>query len=118
MGIFDKLMFWKKSDEDFRFDSALDKEMGKSSLPESFDLEQKQRLGLDEPSAFGESPASAPSAFSSAAPQPPAQFGGRNTDIELLNSKLDTIKAILNSLDQRMANLERNLGQKQPPKLW
>lgn len=115
MGILDKLMFWKKSDEDFKFDSALDREMGKSSLPESFDQEQKQRLGLDESSGLPESAPSAPAAFSAA-----SQFSGKNQDLELINSKLDTIKAMLNSLDQRMANLERNLGsgQKQPPKLW
>lgn len=114
MGIFDKVMFWKKGGDEFKFDAALDKEMGKSSLPESFDLEQKQRLGLDESSGLPESTPSAPAAFSAA-----SQFSGKSQDWELINSKLDTIKAMLNSLDQRMANLERNLiQQKQPPKLW
>jgi len=39
---------------------------------------------------------------------------------ELINSKLDTIKALLNSLDQRIANIENATGaEKQKPKnLW
>jgi len=44
-------------------------------------------------------------------------------DVELINSKLDTIKAILGSLDQRLANIERNSGvsrnqNNQRQKLW
>jgi len=48
--------------------------------------------------------------------QPPAT-GKR--DLELLSSKLDTIKAILNSMDQRIANIERSTGTvKKEEKLW
>jgi len=39
--------------------------------------------------------------------------------MELISSKLDTIKAIMSSLDQRMSNLEQAAGiKKQKDKLW
>jgi hypothetical protein len=46
--------------------------------------------------------------------------GGSSKDIELINSKLDTLKAILTSMDQRLSNLERNSGneQQQKQRLW
>jgi len=43
-------------------------------------------------------------------PQPITSAGTPQRDLELINSKLDTLKAILNSLDQRMANLEEAAG--------
>ena len=39
-------------------------------------------------------------------------------DLELINSKLDTLKAILNSMDQRIANLERAAGVEQKKMPW
>ena len=41
-------------------------------------------------------------------------------DLELISSKLDTIKAMLASLDQRTANLERAAGvqQQRRERLW
>ena len=39
---------------------------------------------------------------------PKAETGQR--DLELINSKLDTLKAILGSMDQRIANLEKAAG--------
>lgn len=39
-------------------------------------------------------------------------------DLELINSKLDTIKAMLTSLEQRIGNLERASGTGQEKRLW
>jgi len=45
--------------------------------------------------------------------------GGSSKDIELINSKLDTLKAILTSMDQRLSNVERNTGnEQQKQRLW
>ena len=39
-------------------------------------------------------------------------------EIELLNSKLETIKAILAAMDQRLANIEKAAGIDQKQRLW
>lgn len=39
-------------------------------------------------------------------------------DFELLNSKLDTLKAILNNIEQRLANLEQAAGIEKKNRLW
>ena len=54
-------------------------------------------------------------------PSPLATPGTDSRELELISSKLDTIKAILNSLDRRIANLEKlSLGgtEKKEDKLW
>ena len=120
MSLLDKLKFWKKEDEfDFDFDKKVDHEMGKTGT---------QDLGLGHPgekSFFDEHAAETkpfgpeePSAFQAA--RASTSTGSRGSrDLELINSKLDTIKAILNSLDQRMASLERSsAGGKKEEKLW
>ena len=65
-------------------------------------------------------PGAAPSRpFSSSFPE---QSLNLSRDLELLNSKLDTVKALLASLDQRLANLERAAGvqpsRQQQQRLW
>lgn len=100
MAVFDKLMFWKKKDE----------------------------LGIPNPNRdaglqfndFGQQP---PQGFQQFPPQgymPPPSFqqpqmdsfqnqqGYRqNKDMELISAKLDAIKAMLENLNQRVANLEK-----------
>lgn len=119
MGLLDKLKFWKKEDEfDFDFDKKVDQEMGKSPSGSAdlglggeksfFDHEESKPLS----SPLEETGAS----FPGAAKMPAS---GSNRDLELINSKLDTIKAILNSLDQRIASLERSSHSgKKEEKLW
>ena len=43
--------------------------------------------------------------------------GTPQRDLELINSKLDTLKAILSSMDQRIANLEKAAGVEQNNKM-
>ncbi|MBR9683388.1 hypothetical protein GOV03_02510 [Candidatus Woesearchaeota archaeon] len=50
------------------------------------------------------------------APRTPGTISSR--DLELINSKLDTIKAILGSVDQRIANLEKIAGVEQKKMPW
>ena len=107
MGIFSKLQFWKKHD-DFDFDELANQEIkGTSHLD--------QQLGLAEKSPFEEH-AATPSLY----PETPIMGNVRSAeakDLELISSKLDTLKAMLTSLDQRISNLEHALGTG-PKKLW
>jgi hypothetical protein len=137
MGIFGKLAFWKKED-DFDIDSIAAKEMGSGQ-----ELFKGDNLGLDEKPISQEKDLFAmpkdteqPQTFDSPTQQQPiggieqlrqqnqemrqqrAVAGISARDVDLLSSKLDTIKALLNSMDQRIANLERSSLPKKQDKLW
>lgn len=124
MGIFDKIMFWKKKDE-LDFDDIGSSKEGTDAPPmDDLGLDQKP-AGLDEKSLFHDeetpAPASTPGALEQrpAPPPPSATAGSKDRDLELIMSKLDTIKAILTSMDQRIANLETVAGVgKKKDKLW
>ena len=120
MGLLGKLKFWKKED-DFDFDALADKEMGKIP-PRDMGLDQNN--SLPEKSHFDEELEAEPP-FLSPRMQAPSrgtntftQPAGANRDLELINSKLDTLKAILNSMDQRIAHLEQMTGVEKKQKLW
>lgn len=123
MSLLGKLKFWHK-EEDFDFDSLADKEMGKMP-PTDFGTDQASS-GTDEKSFFPSEPEaeplSSPRFQSSPSRSSPPSFTSpqsANRDLELINSKLDTLKAILNSMDQRIAHLEQNSGaDKKQPRLW
>lgn len=121
MGLFGKLAFWKKDEMDF--DQLAQKELGSGS-----DIVPPDNLGIDDKSPFEhpEEPDHAPFAVARSPPtarpsfnQPSSYNQESNRDLELINSKLDTIKAMLLSMEQRMANLERESNP--PPRkerLW
>ncbi|MBI1968516.1 hypothetical protein HYS49_01260 [Candidatus Woesearchaeota archaeon] len=113
MAFFDKFKFWKKEDE---FDKMAEKELRVESTfaRDDLGLREKSPFG-EEPSAFG-APETAVSP--SLAPAPRAGSGEHDRELELINSKLDTIKALMASLDQRLASLERSLSKEEKPKLW
>ncbi len=120
MGLFGKLMFWKKED-DFSFDVLADKEMQKAGIPPADDLgiEHNRQIGIEESSSFEEPvsslpPVSAPSPLRKQQPLSPSAPQS-NSQLELISSKLDTIKAILDSMERRLASLE---GTEQRKKLW
>ncbi len=137
MGLFNKLMFWKK-DPEMDFDKLTSDNLGSSfGNEQNQDINQdplglnKDLTGINEKSPFEEldKQSLGSSSFSQ---QPPAQsassFDTRNQttqassqkrELELINSKLDTIKAILSSLDQRLANIEKSAPrQEQNRRLW
>tara|TARA_Y100000310_G_scaffold329251_1_gene398710 strand:- start:1905 stop:2288 length:384 start_codon:yes stop_codon:yes gene_type:complete len=127
MGVFDKLAFWKKSD-DLNFDSLAKEDlalgMGKGGAP------VQDNLGLSENSPFGDkatgldAPTTNPFPTQPQTPKPitpaaPSPNMGEVRDLELISSKLDTVKAILTSMDQRIANLEVAAGvNKKKDNLW
>lgn len=125
MGIFNKL-FGKKKDE---FDELAEKELaakdfGRPEIPAELglgpepDLEEKSPFSASPPEEQASMPSYPPGGMRQAA-FPSAAVGTRDRDLELISSKLDTVKAILASLDQRMANLEKAAGVgKKEEKLW
>ena len=123
MGLFGKLAFWKKDDLDFErlAQKDLNLGIGKDGVPIQDDL------GFEEKSPFGDKSTDFEHPSSSFTPRTPAASPVYQTqtartsdrDLELISSKLDTIKAILTSMDQRIANLERAAGvDKNKEKLW
>ena len=135
MSFFNKLAFWKKED-DFDFDKMADQELHHQPLT---DPPIQDNLGLESSDPNFQQPQPAHDPFASPPPTspPPDHFNQQqhssspssgsfssqpmqNKDMELLNSKLDTIKALLASLDQRMANIEHGSSQerKQQGRLW
>jgi hypothetical protein len=127
MSFLNKIMFWKKEDDfdfDNKFDDLTKDHMDPSNdfMKQSLDDNQKQNLGLEEQSPFDElqQQQHQKSAFSASQPTQPLQQpapGGKEREMELINSKLDTIKALLSSLDQRIANIEKSNGGRKE-KLW
>ncbi|MBI4151551.1 hypothetical protein HY496_01160 [Candidatus Woesearchaeota archaeon] len=124
MGVFDKLFGKKSSDLDF--DKIAQQELG-STLPEQpTDLLNTPPPGFEEEKSVFEMPQMpSPMRSQSLSPTrpftPPDQSVNLSRDIELMNSKLDTIKAMLASVEQRLANVERATGTpppRQPQRLW
>lgn len=136
MAIFDKLMFWKKGEDlppleegkDFGLDAGAglggqeNLGLGASDLglpgaqpPTEPGFGQNAPFGA--PQAGFMQPAQAPRqmappGFATAppiTPQPPLlqEFTIVGKDIELLSYKIDTIKAALDMVNQRLANIER-----------
>tara|TARA_Y100000310_G_C20302833_1_gene632626 strand:+ start:164 stop:559 length:396 start_codon:yes stop_codon:yes gene_type:complete len=131
MSVLDKLKFWKKHDA-FDFDELTSQSANTPGAVPKDDL----GLGpsaLDTPTSFDSDPFKtkstqtrhdAPSSFSENQSHNQSPSGISKTEVELLSSKLDTIKAILQSLDQRIAHIEQiaKSEQNQKPKdtnhLW
>jgi hypothetical protein len=130
MSVLDKLKFWKKHDA-FDFDDLTTSSANTPGAVPKDDL----GLGpsaLDSPSSFDSDPLKTtsrpahetPTSFSQNQQSSQNSLGINKTEIELLGSKLDTIKAILQSLDQRIAHIEQiaKSEQNQKPKetshLW
>lgn len=143
MGIFDKLLFWKRKDE-FDFDDLANKQMPGGEMPHPSEFAEQTQNPFEEKPVFPdnspfdkheEDPFGTKSSFSPtgmAQPQKPSYpgaqqsapqqaYGGPNRDLELINSKLDTLKAMLTTIEQRMTDIERTTGADKPKKqerLW
>ncbi len=125
MGVFDRI--FRKKEDGLDFDQVAQKELG-SNLSEQPDILNTPPPGFEEEKTLFEMPQSAsPARFPGAAPpraltssegiESPVSF---SRDLELINSKLDTIKALLTSLEQRLGNIERATGGSLPrqQRLW
>ena len=116
MSLKDKLLFWKK--DKFDFDSigsdplgtGVNKGLAQDNLGLPSDASGSDPFATGDPTSGAAMPAPSynehvrnPSAFS----QAKGASGTNLREMELINSKLDTIKALLASLDQRMGIVER-----------
>ncbi|MBI2669154.1 hypothetical protein HYX14_04910 [Candidatus Woesearchaeota archaeon] len=122
--VFEKLKFWRKEDE-FDFDKLVEKEAAEKETAHS-EPAPGEWPGYQEKSPFQEEPPAATTASPFSRPLTPTPVASSrypgpsaaafpNRELELINSKLDTIKALLASLDQRLANIEQ---QRKDKKLW
>ncbi len=106
MSIFGKLMFWKRDELSLGDELA----MPKGAFPQdelglqSPGLPQMPQMPLSEPrmESFRETPRAYPQPYSQ---QP--QYYGANRDLDLVVAKLDALRATLENINQRLANLER-----------
>ncbi|MDO9580303.1 MAG: hypothetical protein Q7J06_07015 [Bacteroidales bacterium] len=114
MSFFGKLKFWKRED-DFNFDNIASKEMG--SLPH--DELNPNQPPMEEKSMFQDPAVQDFHQDAQLTHQYKETPSSGNRELELINSKLDTIKALLNSLDQRVGHLEQSNGVgRKENKLW
>jgi len=131
MGIFGKLAFWKKKDDlglgkDFGADLGLGPmepkgpDLGLPKQPgmqRDLGLDQNMNLGMPEDTGFGGMPqATQPPGQPSPMQQPfgapmqppqPTERDYQNDKFEVVSAKLDSIRYTLDSINQRIANLER-----------
>jgi hypothetical protein len=145
MGIFDKLMFWKKGKDDLNDlglgeDFGLDKDLtglegaGKQGLPGFGDKEHMEGMEkplaaapgapkTEEPESYGGYGAAGYGGGYSAVPQQmPAASQGRDQimigkELELISAKLDSLKVTLDSMNMRIASLER-IARGEYEKTW
>ena len=116
MGFFDKLAFWKKKDDGFESVGLGGKGIGSDLAASDFGLSQTGGLegGYEAPTQPAQpAPLTQPSypqpSFQPQFQQPYAQqTRGFTTekDLEIISSKLDALRAALDSINQRLANLE------------
>ena len=106
MSVLDKLQFWKRKDE---FSESSPAPGVGSPIPEEFG-------GMHEtpPHDFGFSPAQ--EQFGSFGPSQPSSFPQQQTgdvskDLQLISAKLDTIKTLLDVVNQRLDRLDKQKGE-------
>ncbi|HLD39583.1 MAG TPA: hypothetical protein VJB13_00395 [Candidatus Nanoarchaeia archaeon] len=126
MGILNKLLFWRHDDE-MDFDKIADEQLKTGIkddplLEPDTDFEEKSSFSRQQQDLRSSSMKGSPYKQTNFQQQPTLQQPSENIekDLELISSKLDTIKAMLGSLDQRTANLEKAAGvqQQRRERLW
>ncbi len=110
MAFLDKLKFWKRKEVDFEKDLGIG--LSETAL-QSKDLGLEPETGLPREPSYEPTPSLTPSAFKEQAAQ---QAGPSSKDIELISSKLDTIKAMLENMNNRLAAIEREYHREEQKK--
>lgn len=138
MGIFSKLAFWKKKDDfdlgrDFGADLGMGPDLGipqQQQMRMATGLEQPMNLGMPEDVGFGSmgretsmhppgQPVPMQQPFGSPMqPPPPTERDYRSDKFEVVSAKLDSVRYTLESINQRLANLERMAYGEQEKKRW
>ena len=120
MSMLDFLKFWKKKEEMPEFPEAGMPETGMHDMPGEFPgisaspgFEPTSSMAPEQPPMFGREAAEAPRSFEQAEPtafgapsfsRPSAQSSDK--DFQLINAKLDSIKASIDGLHQRLDKME------------
>ena len=112
MSLLNKLAFWKKEDE-FDFDKEFATEASDSKTPAKDLFSEPQEPAQESAFSSHAMTGLAPASF-----QQRQSSDARTVDNELINSKLDTIKAQISAIEQRLVNIERLLGSEQKQRLW
>jgi len=105
--------FWKKEEDEL---AAFEKELGLGARAVGMEEEKPTEETYDRlarPEEFGGGMPEQPR-FE---PQKPLQQFAQTTDLQLISAKLDTIKAMLDVLNQRLESIERNVQEKSK-KAW
>ncbi|MEK6938189.1 MAG: hypothetical protein AABX04_04050 [Nanoarchaeota archaeon] len=128
MSLFSKLAFWKKEDE-FNFDQVAERDMNKPDpFSQGFEQNPEESAFPPEQSTFDQpqtpSPGASPQQYAQASrtalypgSSKPSIGPSGDRDLDLINSKLDTIRAMLSAIEQRLDKIERG-EPKAPPRLW
>ena len=116
MGILDKVMFWRKKDDfsdlgldskqpfgndnpAFGSDFGLGSGLGQQAMGQSQGFGQPASMGFPQPSFQQPS-------YPSYSPRYESQQDMTSKNLEIISSKLDALRASIESLNQRLANLE------------
>ncbi|MBW2989845.1 hypothetical protein KY358_06020 [Candidatus Woesearchaeota archaeon] len=148
MGILNKLAFWKKKDDLGLDDLGADLGLGQMDIPSGpgmptakpgmpAGMGQDMNLGMPDDTGFGgmgqQTPPNVPPSpqppgrpvpmqqpFSAPVqPQAPAEKDYRSDKFEVVSAKLDSVRYTLESINQRLANLERvAYGEHEAKKRW
>ena len=123
MGILDKLMFWKKDEDEFKDIGLGDKgnlafgDEFNTSVGAGFGPTPGLGQGMGQSSYGQQYPQNYPTPQPSMPSYPPPQFQQQprfgspqeemtSKNLEIISSKLDALRASIESLNQRLANLE------------
>ena len=107
MGLLGKLAFWKRKDDfgDIGKDLGIDKDIGLDGPSPDLGLSMPQQ---QDPQAYQRYPSFQPNQNFQPAYQAPLSDSNViiTKNLEVLSSKLDALKATLDSMNQRIANIE------------
>ena len=127
MGFLQKLKFWKKDEDDLFTDIGTGSSLGPSGTdttaglggtgsigqyPESETIRGPD-FGLGKPEQYLQSARQTP-----APQQYPSQQSMMDKDLQIISSKLDAIKALVDHINQRLENLEHSGKTKELSRGW
>ena len=135
MGIFDKLAFWKKKEDFGDFDKDFGADLGLGGMgDQTMGPGMGRDLGMPEDTGFGSMGREYPQRSMQPPGQPvpmqqpfgapiqpaqPSEYDYSRDKFEVVSAKLDSIRYTLESINQRLTNLERvAYGEQEKQKRW
>ncbi|MBI1935685.1 hypothetical protein HYS31_04555 [Candidatus Woesearchaeota archaeon] len=117
MGFFGKLAFWKRKDDfgdlgkDFNLDKDMGLDVGAGPSPDlGMGMDTGQPQPLQKYPSFQQSPSFQSPSFQQPSYSQPSYSGSdsfiASKNLEVISSKLDALRASIESINQRLANIE------------